>query len=219
MLRSAAVGTGVSVAAWTSVISIKRSFEKDLREFYVGSTDDQIADEMQSGDLLLFSQDPTALHLPSLVACIAWRNALHSSFDHVAVVLKDDMGQSYTFERGPIGWKLTPYPTRVTYARANEVMWIPLSRQVQREKGKGISEALWKDVEIAVGSDEIDALGVQLRRRAIETAKYQQRQDYLYLWEKFREAFQCQVAQQPADVSRDLPARGRSKRRSAEREP
>eukprot|EP00753_Platysulcus_tardus_P008214 PLAT15814.2.p1 GENE.PLAT15814.2~~PLAT15814.2.p1 ORF type:complete len:235 (-),score=70.57 PLAT15814.2:154-828(-) len=128
MLRRAVLLGCTSAAAltalWPMQVEMRRGELPSGRklEFFPGSTDDVIAENLQSGDIVAFDRRPTLYSLPQAARIAAYKVSTGSRFDHVAVVVRGRSGAPYVLEQTASGIKLRPYAARIRCSHAREVV-------------------------------------------------------------------------------------------------
>lgn len=140
MRRYAAVGAAsisVCVGAWNVYVEKKRAEPpKDVfarvganpkeRSFYVGSTNDMIADGLQTGDIVLFSGNCMLMKPWAAMICMATKSICNSQYSQCGVVVVDRLGVPQVLEATHSGCKLRPYDQRVLHSHSHAIAIKPL---------------------------------------------------------------------------------------------
>ena len=137
MLQKAILGLGSVGTIGGCVYYTKRV--RDRREaateaarrqaLFKGSIDDQMSDTLAAGDILIFDRDCSALHIPMALHCMATKQLLSSSFDHVGIIFNDRKTRlPMVLEALPWqGVKTTPFVERLVHDDASQVMLMKLN--------------------------------------------------------------------------------------------
>jgi hypothetical protein len=98
--------------------------------FEVGSIEEQITDTVETGDLVLFSRRWYNYIFPSaLLITLEHRNG--SQYDHVGVVVRDEMGVPHILENTMFsGYKLRRFDERIAYSKAKMIAYVPVQPQL-----------------------------------------------------------------------------------------
>jgi len=96
--------------------------------FQPNSADALIADEVRTGDLVLFSRKWYRYSLPMAAAIRLYEYSYGCDYDHAGVIIVGDNGTPYVFELTPFGgYKLRPFEERVRHSQSTHIIMIPLS--------------------------------------------------------------------------------------------
>ncbi|CAN0039485.1 unnamed protein product [Scytosiphon promiscuus] len=123
----------VAVGAWSAyVLKERRKTPADVR-FSIGSADDVLAEELKTGDVLLFSRRWTQM-LPGGAALTALKQRVFDTrFDHAGVVVADRFGTPHVAEVTYTGIKLRRFDERILRSKCNEIMLIPVNHKCSEE--------------------------------------------------------------------------------------
>lgn len=134
----------VSAVAITTFVDESRQKPKEAN-FQLGSADEDIANKLKEGDLLLFKRKWYFQKLP-FMPYLPLTHWLHGSdYDHCGLVVMDPLqGIPYVLEVTPFGGsKLRTYEQRVLHTQAALVCILPLSAELSQST----RDSLWKYAE------------------------------------------------------------------------
>lgn len=125
----------LSVAAALTVASIPlhgivvHAYRKELSpRFQPNSADALIAEEVRTGDLVLFSRKWYCYCLPMAAAIRLYSYSYGCDYDHAGIIVLGDDGTPHVFELTPFGgYKLRSFEERVRHSQSTHIIVIPLS--------------------------------------------------------------------------------------------
>lgn len=125
------------------VSSIEKQKENPLGgEFRVGTVDDIVADNLQTGDILLFKRKWFYHYLPMALNILFYQYITESEFDHAGVVVTDKFGKVWVVENTPFkGVQCRTFNERVAYSESQSITLIPLEPIERRNLGSRLITA------------------------------------------------------------------------------
>ena len=97
-------------------------------DFRIGTADDLVMDNLQTGDVIIFQRKWYQQHFPVAFLLIIYRYLYGCDYDHVGIVLTDKKGQTYVIENTLFrGVKCRLFSERILYSQAAIITLIPLS--------------------------------------------------------------------------------------------
>lgn len=121
--------TLVSVLSYTAAVEInhRKGLTKESK-FHLGSADSLVMDNLNTGDILLFSRKWYNYHIPTAAMILIYKYVYHSEFDHGAIVIVDASGTAMALERTPFGGiTYRPFETRITNSKSEQIVLIPVT--------------------------------------------------------------------------------------------
>jgi hypothetical protein len=114
----------VGIAAHSTYVECDKFYQKLDPAFAVGTADDILANQLETGDIILFSRRSYQYHLPVAVL-IKLRQLLYDSpIDHGGVIVVKE-GIPYVMERCPFkGVQARPFEERIRRSRSADIMVI-----------------------------------------------------------------------------------------------
>ena len=96
--------------------------------FRLGSADSLVMDNLNTGDVLLFSRKWYNYHIPTAAMILFYKYAFGSEFDHGAIVIVDNSGAANVLERTPFGGiKYRPFENRITSSLSEQIVLLPIT--------------------------------------------------------------------------------------------
>lgn len=133
MMRSKILLSGLTGTALVYSFSVEYHKYKVLnkspidRQFYTGSTDSLIYDNLNTGDLVLFSRIWYRHHIPTACMIIYNHFTEKSEFDQVGMIVIDNNGEPQVLEySNQFGARVTPLDTRVHYSDESQIIVAPI---------------------------------------------------------------------------------------------
>ena len=139
---------GVAAAAygvWQGTALVRRhkaeqrshTLNPQRRLFFIGSTDDMIAEKLQTGDILFFNRDPLTMRPINALLCVCRKHFGGTDFDHCGVIVKSGNElMPRVVEASRFGVTVTPYDERVLRSTATEIWAQPLHFDRTPEKSE-----------------------------------------------------------------------------------
>jgi len=117
--------TGLTVAAYSTIIEIRQKFFHTVEDkFKTGSADSILLDNINTGDIILFSRKWYNYHIPTAAMIIVNKYVSGSEFDHGGVII-DNLGVPYFLERTPSGGlQCRKFEERIRHSKANQIILI-----------------------------------------------------------------------------------------------
>ncbi len=123
--------------------------EKRLYEFSVGSVEENIMDNLKSGDIVLFNRPWYKYHLPIAAVLLMYRSITKAEFDHAGVIVKDKFGTPFLIENTPFkGVQCRKFSDRLKYSQSRQIVVIPLDKSVLVHPGELIPRKFHKYSEL-----------------------------------------------------------------------
>ena len=110
-----------------------KSNESKKQSFDLGSVDDMLSDNLNSGDLVLFSRRWYHNHIPMVICSKLYQTIHKTDFDHIGIVIMGNKGGE------PLLYELNPFdkPTLrlfsevVMKSESHQILLIPLSPRIE----------------------------------------------------------------------------------------
>ena len=122
--------TFLSVLSYSAAVEFNDKQKGFLKEstFRLGSADSLVMDNLNTGDVLLFSRKWYNYHIPTAAMILLYKYAFGSEFDHGAIVIVDKSGAANVLERTPFGGiKYRPFENRITRSLSEQIVLIPIT--------------------------------------------------------------------------------------------
>jgi len=125
MSRFFAGWTGFTFVAYSTTVEIRNRFFHTIeRDFKSGSADAILMDNINTGDIILFSRRWYNYHIPTAAMIIFDKYFKGSEFDHGGVIV-DNLGVPYLLERTPSGGvQCRKFEERIRHSKANQIILI-----------------------------------------------------------------------------------------------
>jgi hypothetical protein len=124
------LGLAGAIAAHAAAIELFKWQRKVEPEFKLGSADELLADNLSSGDIVLFNRRFYRYHLPTALMIKAQQMLYETEFDHGGVIVMKS-GVPYLLEKTPFwGVKCRPFEDRVRNSAAAHIIVIPVEKKV-----------------------------------------------------------------------------------------
>jgi hypothetical protein len=124
------LGLAGALAVHVAAIELLSRQRKVEPEFKLGSADELLADNLSSGDIVLFNRRFYRYHLPTAIMIKAQQMLYETEFDHGGVIVMKS-GVPYLMERTPFwGVKCRPFEDRVRNSAAAYIIVIPVEKKV-----------------------------------------------------------------------------------------
>jgi hypothetical protein len=140
----ASVGIHCSYVNYNNQLKKKSTFA-----FKLGSADDIIMDNLQTGDLIIFNRIWYKYYIPTALMIFGYKYFFDADFDHCGIIVTNN-GIPYVFEITPmLGYKLRRFDKRVCISSSDQILIIPLiprSDNIESEKAVQtfVAEKLYK---------------------------------------------------------------------------
>lgn len=97
-------------------------------EFSIGSADDIVMDNLNTGDVILFNRRWYQYHLPTAITIAAYKYINNTDFDHGGIVIIDsDTGIPMVYELTPWkGYQYRKFNERILYSKSQQILVLPL---------------------------------------------------------------------------------------------
>nr|CCA16677.1 conserved hypothetical protein [Albugo laibachii Nc14] len=124
----------------TDIANRRTAADSDTKSefhFVTGSMDDTIMDTLQTGDLVLFSQNLVSMQpFQALRAFLLRKMHNDQRFDHCGYIIVNRVGQKSIMEETSAGVSKSPYSTRILTSNDSEIIVVPaqLERDTAFEK-------------------------------------------------------------------------------------
>eukprot|EP01036_Dinobryon_divergens_P022717 gene22717-31000_t len=141
--------TLVSVLSYTAAVEMNhRKMSVKESSFQVGSADFLVMDNLNTGDVMLFSRKWYNYHIPTAAMILIYKYAYRAEFDHGAIVIVDTSGVAKVLERTPFGGiTYRPFDTRIIRSKSEQIILIPVTPPLSIRSSE-IKSALERVTEI-----------------------------------------------------------------------
>lgn len=150
--RLAGASAVAGLALYTLHVRRERNLQPSgrLLQFIPGSDDENIADHLQTGDLVLFARDPTLYAPLGAVVCAARKALTGTPFDQASIIVRR-RGTPYVLEHTFSGVKLRRFDHRLQCCRSQAVLLRPLGlgKQLPPERLAALDSLLERVVPAA----------------------------------------------------------------------